>query len=406
MELTSCVQGIQGAFPWSSTATTRLFDSRNSQDIATPILYGHCSISSIPSLQKFTALLLASDKRWDSIRRIPYSTPGRWVQSLDLSQLVFANNAEVCLVDAVLTTLFPLLPFLSRLELTLGMQLSRRAMNSLGSRDGASNLRSLKGIKYDSCATVPGSRHTSRGEDDSLTDLIAACQGLEELEIIGLGLDDLDVMIAANAEHISTLPNLMSLASSHRAVHLPHLHTLTLLSTPSSDLLLRLVHSDLPALRNVVITPYGDIAPPLSLVGLFLSVHGHNIRTLVFHTPKSWPTVVYPPPTALLRTLPRLSALSLEMTPLTLDPPLSFASAHPLETLWIPRPSPTLLDGLKRLLPHLPYLKEVRTREVRWAKRGLSARALEAGFQGEMRTWRQALATRKIRLYDADGREG
>ena len=53
----------------------------------------------------------------------------------------------------------------------------------------------------------------------------------------------------------------------------------------------------------------------------------------------------------------------------------------------------------------LPRLREVRARNVKWAKRGMSARAHEAGFQGEMRTWRQTLAVRKVRLYDADGRE-
>lgn len=264
-------------------------------------------------------------------------------------------------------------------------------------------MRSLKGIKYDASTGVPGSRHVPRGEDDPLTDLIACCHGLEELEIIGLGLDDLDVLIAEQA-HSEHHPG-SGASTPHRALHLPRLHTLTILSTPSSDLLLRLVHSPLPALRNIVITPYGDIPAPLSLIGLFLAVHGHAIRTLVLHTPKSWPTVIYPPPASLLRLLPRLTALSLEMTPLALDAPLSFGSPHPLESLWIPRPSATLLEGLSNLFTHLPHLREVRARDVRWAKRGMSARALEAGFQGEMRTWRRVLASRKIRLLDADGRE-
>lgn len=297
------------------------------------------------------------------------------------------------------------------------MQLSRRAMQSLGCRDGAENLRVLRGVKYDNTVTNSVGHDEER---DPLTELIACSTGLEELEIIGLGMDDLDVMIASNNAHSSAKgPHVPQLS-------LPRLHTLTLLSTPSSHFLRRLLRVPLPKLRTLVITPYGDLPPPLSLVTAFLEVHGQSLRTLVLHTPKAaWPSVLmsYPPPKSLLRLLPNLTALSLEGTslaregeepfrlevpPLPSSPHSPYAHAprgHPLATLWVPRPTSALRESIFPALPYLPNLREVRCLEVRWAKRGMSARALEAGFQGQMQEWARLLGQRKIRLLDADGRE-
>jgi len=360
-------------------------------------------------------LLVASDQKWDSIRRIPYSTPGRWVHELNLSELVLHSRADANTADALLTLLFPLLPCLTKLELTLSMQLSRRAMHALGCRDGVESLKVLRGVKYDNIVTNAVGYNE---EHDPLTELVACCMGLEELEIIGLGMDDLDVMIAANNAHSATKgPHVPR-------IYLPRLHTLTLLSTPSSHLLRRLLHVPLPKLRTLVITPYGDLLPPLSLVTAFLETHGQTIRTLVLHTPKAaWPSVLmsFPPPKSLLRILPNLTALSLEGTSLTREgeepfklevpsPPspherTSSPSGHRLATLWVPRPTSALRESIFPALPFLPNLREVRCLEVRWAKPGMSARALEAGFQGQMKDWARLLGQRKIRLLDADGRE-
>lgn len=314
--------------------------------------------------------------------------------------------------------LFPLLPCLSKLELTLSMQLSRRAMHSLAFRDGVEGLKVLRGVKYDNIVTNAVGYDE---EHDPLTELVACCTGLEELEVIGLGMDDLDVMIAANNAHSSTKgPHVPR-------IYLPRLHTLTLLSTPSSHLLRRLLRVPLPKLRTLVITPYGDLLPPLSLVTAFLEAHGQSIRTLVLHTPKAaWPSVLmsFPPPKSLLLILPNLTALSLEGTSLTregeeqfrLEAPLppspsspreraTPSSGHPLATLWVPRPSSMLRESIFPALPFLPNLREVRCLEVRWAKPGMSARALEAGFQGQMKDWARVLGQRNVRLLDADGRE-
>ncbi|EJC98596.1 uncharacterized protein FOMMEDRAFT_113748 [Fomitiporia mediterranea MF3/22] len=357
------------------------------KNVALPLLYSECKIRTIRTLEKFTHHLHSSDQKWDSIRRIPYSTPGRWVQSLDLSELDVMSRSEFCRVDELLTTLFSLLPFLSRLELSLSMQLSRRAMASLGLRDGAQNLRVLTGIKYDATTVLSG--------EDPLTELVAHCTSLEELEVVGVGMDDLDT--ARSSAELSDRPC--------PPLHLPRLHTLTILATPTSPLLIRLTHSPLPALQSVVVTPYGDLQRPQSCISEFLIAHGQSIRTLVLHTPKSWPIVRFPPPRTLLHLLPNLRQLSLESSSLVLDSPSPKSSEHPLSSIWISRPTAGLREELIRVLPYIPRLREVRARDVRWAKRGMSARAREAGFQGEMYAWRHLLAPRGVKMLDADGHD-
>ena len=399
------------------------------QDIALPLLYSHCRISTLAALRKFTCHLYRSDQKWDSIRRIPYSTPGRWVTSLDISDLNIASQSDICLVDTWLATIFPLLPFLVHLRLSSSMQLSRRTMGALGRRDGVSRLRSLKGIKYD--VTDESFRQNIIPTiNDPLTELVQNCVGLEELEILGAGLDDADVQVMSSMgtsiydhhDFIKTLPP--------SPLNLPNLHTLTILSTPSSDLLLRLITTPLPALRNVVMTPYGDIPPPVSLIKPFLAAHGNEIRTLVHSTPKSWPTVVLPPPSDLFYLLPRLTALSFENipTPFPLIPPPNLSSpsfserqvrhscndiggsgveccGHPLVSIWVPRPTLALREAIITLIPSLPHLREVRARDIRWAVKGMSERAREAGFQGEMRAWRLMLGRHKVKMLDALGKE-
>lgn len=360
------------------------------KDVALPLLYSKCTIRSILSLSKFTALLYSSDQKWDSIRRIPYSTPGRWVLSLSMTDLEVTTLSETRTVDDLLSTLFPLLPFLSRLELSLSMQLSRRAMSTLGLRDGAQNLRCLRGVKYDPSTILSG--------EDPLSELIACCSGLEELEVVGIGVEDFDTTSDQSGVDIQAV---------YSPLYLPHLHTLTILATPSSPLLHRLIYSSLPSLRTVVITPYGDIPAPLSVVPKFLAAHGQIIRTLVLHTPKSWPIIRYPPPRDLLCLMPKLSALSLESTAFAFDDPRGSVTnvPHSLRSIWISRPTIGVREELLRMLPSVPRLKEVRVRDVRWAKPGLSARAREAGFQGEMLAWKRLLGQRGIRLLDADGSE-
>lgn len=165
-------------------------------------------------------------------------------------------------MDALLTSLFPVLPFLEYLDLSLSMRMSKRAMLMFASCETANHIRVLKGIRYDD---VSRSVH----EDDPLTHLVSCCERLEELEIIGPGLDDMTMTIPApNTPPPSPAPPLC----------LPHLRSLTILSLPSAGLLVRLLHSTLPSLTSLVITPYGDTPYPASLVSLFLHKHGAERR--------------------------------------------------------------------------------------------------------------------------------
>ena len=58
-----------------------------------------------------------------------------------------------------------------------------------------------------------------------------------------------------------------------------------------------------------------------------------------------------------------------------------------------------------RIISSVPNLREVRARDVRWAKRTMSASTREAGFQGEMWAWRRLLTPYKVKMLDADGLE-
>ena len=309
-----------------------------------------------------------------------------------MTDLEVTTISETRTVDDLLSMLFPLLPFLTRLELSLSMQLSRRAMGSLGLRDGAQNLKCLRGVKYDPSTILSG--------EDPLTELVACCSGIEELEVVGIGVEDLETL---NSFQFGK----DDIHATSASLCLPQLHTLTILATPTSPLLMRLTNSSLPSLRTVVITPYGDIPAPQSIIPNFLAAHGQVIRTLVLHTPKSWPIIRYPPPRGLLCLMPKLSALSLENTGFAFDDPRegNGKTPHSLRSIWISRPTSGVREELLQMLPSVPRLKEVRVRDVRWAKPGLSARAREAGFQGEMLAWKRLLAQRNVRLFDADGVE-
>ncbi|KAH7914738.1 hypothetical protein BJ138DRAFT_1143166 [Hygrophoropsis aurantiaca] len=366
------------------------------KEIAMPLFYSHVQLRTSRSLGKFVSCLHTADQKWDSIRRIPYSVPGRWVQALDLTGLPSTLEChEAFVVDSLLTQLFPLLPFLARLSLCAGLCLSRRALSALTNRDGNSHLRVLEGLNYEPSFISP-----FETADDPVVQLLAACKCLERLEIIGVGLGPFDVEFLDHP-HDSQLP------LQNVKLDLQHLHTLTLLSMPSSSLMIALLSVSLPSLRKLIITPYDDLPYPTSLVSQFLDCHGSPLLSLLFFTPKSWPTRLRPSPPNVLYTSPNLRHLSLECPLPTLILPTreSSHSPLPLEILSIPRPNSDFWRTLEKLLPQLPSLKVVRTRDVRWLRRGMTLRAQEAGVQGEMRDWRRRLARRGIRFLDGDWKE-
>lgn len=311
------------------------------------------------------------------------------MQNLDLSDLAFTSQSEAFLLDSLLTQLFPLIPFLVRLALNPSFVLSRRAIAALANREGSTYLRCLEGISY-----VPSSDSSVTDCGDPLVQLLRCCINLEELEIIGPGLDPTEFEFAApdSAEHPC------------KPLNLRHLHTVTLLSMHTSPLMFTLLNTSLPALRKLTLTPYDDIPYPASLASQFISTLGHSLRSLLLDTPKSWPTRLHPSPATVLHTCPNLNHLSLENPLPVLSVPPSLKS-HPLRILSIPRPKADYWRILEGYLPHLPQLAVIRARDVRWLRRGMTLHAQGAGVQGEMREWNQRLSRRGIKVLDADWKE-
>ena len=351
-----------------------------------PVFYSHVRITNVASLEKFYARLHSADQKWDSIRRIPYSTPGRWVQILDLSAL----QADSLRFDSLLTQLFPLVPFLSRLALPPEFVLSRRAAASLAYRERSVNIRVLEGIGYVPTSCSP--------DEDPLVQLLRLCPNLEQLEVINQGFQPTDLEWDTFESHSTA----MVLPPNSEPLHLPYLHTITMLSMPWSPLLLCLLHSPLPSLTKLTITPYNDIPYPTSLVSQFIHTHGEKLRSLLLFTPRTWPTTLHPSPSTLLETSPNLRHLSLEMPLPRLTIPSPPSKSHPLQILSIPRPNTEFWKVVERLLPLMPSLRAIRARDLRWLRPGMTLRAQEAGVQGELREWRRRLAPRGVRVLDAD----
>ncbi|EAU92562.1 hypothetical protein CC1G_06573 [Coprinopsis cinerea okayama7 len=371
------------AWGWSLLLVCKTF-----REIALPLIYAHVRIAELSSLQKFYDKLHAADQKWDSIRRIPYSTPGRWVQSLDLSNLIFESRSQALQLDSILTSLFPLTPCLSSLYINPSFILSRRALYSLAERDGAANLRYIGGLSY----TAPQS---PTPHNDPFVRLFQCCPNLEHVEIIGQGLEPLDNDYPL---HPVVLPPM----DDFQPLNLPKLRVLSMLSMHTSPLMLALLYSPLPVLKKLTLTPCDDLPFPNSLVSTFIATHGETLRSLLLFTPKAWPTRLGPSPESLLDDAPNLRHLSLEM-PL---PTLSISEPHlELQILSIPRPNASFWPVLERMLPYLPNLVMVRARDVRWLRKGISSMAVETGVQGEMRDWKRRLARRRIRLVDGDWNE-
>lgn len=338
-------------------------------------------------LESFYKRLHIADQKWDSIRRIPYSTPGRWVQSLDLTDLVFEGQAQALLLDSLLTQIFPLVPFLSTLSMNPSFVLSRRALSSLAQREESVNLRSLSGLSY-----VPPPSPIP--DEDPFVNLLRGCPNLEVLVIIGQELDPTELDIDSGDVDVLS-------PATFTPLYLPKLQIVSLLSMHSSPLMLALLHSPLLSLKKLTVTPYHDIPYPASLVSEFITIHGPTLSSLILFTPKSWPTRLRPSPTNLLECAPNLNHLSLEI-PL---PSLALSQRHGLKILSIPRPTSDFWAIFERLFPLLPDLAVLRARDVHWLKKGISSMAQEAGIQGEMRLWKRRLERRGVRLLDADWRE-
>lgn len=304
-----------------------------------------------------------------------------------MADVQYSSPEEAFHLDEILNNIFPLVPFLTSLIVSPLTPLSRRVLASFANRDGIQNIRVLRGIQLETSSRLHG---------DSFVELLRACTRLEELEVVGTGVDVGELF----ADHaIPTDP-----PPSFYPLHLPFLRKLAALSMPSSPTLFALLYSPLPAIRHLTLTPYDELSVPSTLVPQFIAHHGDKLTSLHLYTVKQWPTTLFPSPPALLDICPSLRHVSLEL-PLPLLT-LSNSEKHELEILSIPRPKQDFWFVLERLLPKLPSLRFVRARDVKWLRDGMSDRAQQAGVQGEMLLWRKRLTRRGIHLLDADWRVG
>ena len=287
--------------------------------------------------------------------------------------------------------------------------LSRRALAAFTFRDGCQYLKSVKGIQAPIAHTVNQVHHSVLALDsDPLVQLIRNSPGLEEIEIHGPGFDSIEVDFALQLAGVLPpveIEEQEPVLQINDPLELNNLKSLSILSTHSSPLMFALLSSELPSLQRLAVTPYDDLPYPTSLVSKFIQVHGSTLRSLHLYTPKdTWPTISHPSPSDILLTCPNLTHLSLEFPLPELKIPLSShpSKVHPLQILSIPRPSQRCYQAVSTIVSSLKNLRVVRTRDVRWLRRGIASQAMETGTQGEMREWKRRLALRGVTLLDTD----
>ncbi|KAG8764048.1 hypothetical protein FRC12_008309 [Ceratobasidium sp. 428] len=419
------------------------------QNLATPLLYSTVRIYTLRALELFANTLITSDARWDSIRRIPHSTPGRWVQQLSLAQLAPCSPLAL---DSILVRVIPVMPFLTTLELDGRYVLSWRVAGVV-----PRTLRVLKGVRVREEVRFEGVK--SGGEDDALTGLIRSLSMLEELSVQGPGLDleeDEEMFEDEEPENVQLV--------SAKAV-LPRLSRLTLLDCPYTPVYRMLTRASLPALEDLTLTttPTVEITPPEPAAGeiaplpmeaastftqptpttTFLARHGNTLRRLSLVPTQQWPPAPAPAPDDILLQSPELRELTLSMplparlfpsepgkprgaapvSPLLArlalspdastsptrvpTPPLRSSSpdgpTYALETITVPVPTQAFLSCLTGSA--LRNLREVRFSSARWLRKGMGKSAQGTGVNGEMARWRRELGRAGIKVLDSEGKE-
>src|SRR5260370_27331076 len=303
----------------------------------------------------FVAHLSSSEQRWDSIRRIPYSTPGRWVQVLDLSEIVLVHSTDLLSVDSNLTRLFPLLPFVTSLYLVPGMLLSNRVLTALQCKDGIGELRSLKGVKL----SVPDGNASTQPlgpSSDAVVRLLRNCPHLEQLEIACADANNLELEPIVDLD-LSSLRD--GPAVTLPPLHLPNLKSLCLSAIPIGSLFLTLLRMPLPSLRHLVVAPHSD--RHTAQLSTLLTMHGRSLISLRINTPRRLPIstddVLTPPA---LTSCPELHHLALDqhfLPMLTLLEPAqdvvgssgsrsASPHTHPLRAPTFPRPNALFLPDV------------------------------------------------------------
>jgi hypothetical protein len=314
-----------------------------------------------------------------SLRRIQHSTPGRWVESLDLTHFSHLTQSEYLKFDKLITQLFHVVPLMSHLALHTTVSLTRRAMQALSEAECVRSLKRLRGI------LIPS--HESILQSEALTYLLRSCINIQYLELLGPGLDtDADL---PDSDAIYAPANFS----------LPQLRSMTVLHIPFSPVLHALSRAELPSLRALTISIYVDV--PESDASAFLEAHASKLSTLTLSSAQTWPPTTPSIPSNILELCPQLRYLSLPTIPPMLCEP---STPSQLAILSIPRPTKEFLSVVEKLFAG--SLREVRIREVRYLKRSMGVGAAATGSSADMLEWRRRLGRKRVVVLDALGRDG
>ncbi|KAG8836395.1 hypothetical protein FRC17_003305 [Serendipita sp. 399] len=339
-----------------------LLVSRTFKETVLPLLYAKPYLPTLEVFILFCERLLEGDRKWDNLRRIHHSTPGRWVESLNLTYLSSLSGSQYHTFDRFLARIFPVVPFLHSLNLPATNMMTRPTMQALAESEVVSSLSELRGVH------VPAPPNYSFLQIESMTHLLRSCYMVKHLELIGSGLDhdadDFDEEVVYSPANFT----------------LPHLQSLCILHIPYSPILQVLSRAELPELRALTISLYADKEKSDS--NAFLKAHGSSLTHLTLSATKN-------PLENLLVLCPNLRYLSLPTIPTAMACP---PTPSTLAILSIPRPTMEFLSGMVE--PLMPSLRQVRIREVRYLRRGLGAGAAKTGSSAIILEWRRRLGRR------------
>jgi hypothetical protein len=342
--------------------------------------------------------------KWSDIHLRRQSTPGRYVQSLDMAKV--AHHCKALALPARCTRchhiadtwedILDVSPNIDTLRIQVG---SRGLIRRLRGKAVEKTLKVLD--IYLRCQNVE--------EECELVEALGRFDGIERLMIRSLhGPEELAWDI--QEDRVLPLP----------FARLDSLHTIMFdvefLAGPLSHFLIR---SELPSLRSLARSPNHADA---DLQSIFQGKHAQSLRSITY-LPIQQPSmmVTCPPPVNLLIMHPNLLNLAwlfrsrLDRLYEIIEAGRGGLLAHPLKTLTLPKwqsarsgtnprtpvTHSLILQGL--LSRPMPNLVEVRIDDHKWLTPSLGVTALSAGDQGEIRGWAEKLKIIGVDLLAEDG---
>ena len=338
------------------------------------------------------------DRKWDDLHLHPHSIPGRYIHTLDLSNLYDSYYLPHTTSFArALYDIFLLVPNLKHLKfphqrIPIDADRLRYAPFNRG-------LKALEGLQL-------GAIHPDERNRDPLVQLLREYPSLEVLTLYGLGNDD----------ELSGRP-----LHEEFPFQLDKLHTLGLTQVKSGTILNTLIHSDLPSIRRLKLTSYYN--HPHDRTYALQQAHGHKILSLTYIAANEWPVVHSLPPLDTLRIHPNLIHFSFLLSNslhhlldmLTWN--ISRNANLPLRSLTISRwnaagtvsPNPGVTQPyvsaiFSRILRDRPAnLVVISIDGFRWVRAGLGLKASATGDSGETLLWSDRFRNVGMQLWDMDG---